>query len=49
MLLQTIEAYRFAWRPTNKVFPYEEVPPPSYIDNGDNNAKELVDEINRKR
>ena len=32
-------AYRFFNRPDNKVFPYELQPPPSIIDNGDNDGK----------
>ena len=30
------EGFRYAWRPSTKVFPYEKFPEPSVIDNGDN-------------
>jgi hypothetical protein len=49
MIIPFTNHYRFAWRPTNKVFPYEEVPPPSLIDNGDNDGLILSDVINRKK
>jgi len=37
-ILTVAGPYRFAWRPTTKVFPYDTTPPPSEIDNGDNNG-----------
>jgi hypothetical protein len=49
LVLQTASAYRFAWRPDTKVFPYEDVPPPSVIDNGDNDGQILEDLIRRTR
>jgi hypothetical protein len=42
-------AYRFAWRPDTKVFPYEDVPPASQIDNGDNNGITFQDQIRRTK
>ena len=42
-------AYRFAWRPDTKVFPYEDVPPPSLIDNGDNDGYFFQDLIRKTK
>lgn len=33
------ECFRYAWRPSTKVFPYEKFPEPSVIDNGDNEGR----------
>ena len=38
VILTVVVAFRFAWRPDTKVFPYEVFPDPSYIDNGDNSG-----------
>ena len=38
------EGFRYAWRPSTKVFPYETFPEPQNIDNGDNEGK-AYDEI----
>ena len=43
-MLQGCFAYRYAWRPSTKVFPYEEFPETSIIDNGDNQGK-FIEEI----
>jgi len=45
----SVKAYRFFNRPDNKVFPYELLPPPSIIDNGDNDGKIIYDFIGRNR
>lgn len=47
--LYIAEAYRFAWRPDTKVFPYNEVPPPSIIDNGDNDGIPFDDSLGRTK
>ena len=36
LLIQAALSFRFAWRPSTKVFPYENFPETSIIDNGDN-------------
>ena len=41
--------YRFAWRPDTKVFPYNDVPAPSIIDNGDNDGFPYGDIITRTK
>ena len=45
----SVTAFRYAWRPDTKVFPYEDMPPPSRIDNGDNDGKILDDYIGRTK
>ena len=47
--LSDVQAFRYAWRPDTKVFPYEDVPPPSEIDNGDNDGKYIEDIIGRTK
>lgn len=37
--VQVCLAYRLAWRPDTKVFPYASFPEASRIDNGDNNGR----------
>lgn len=49
ILMEVALAYRFAWRPDTKVFPYEQVPPPSIIDNGDNDGGLVEDRIGRTK
>ena len=44
-----VAPYRYAWRPDTKVFPYDKVPPPSRIDNGDNDGKINIDFIGRMK
>lgn len=33
------EGFRYAWRPSTKVFPYDMFPQPVVIDDGDNDGK----------
>jgi hypothetical protein len=40
-----ISAFRFAWRPDTKVFPYDVFPTPSRIDNGDNDGKIILEYV----
>lgn len=46
-ILPTVQAFRYAWRPDTKVFPYSKEPRPSYIDNGDNDGNIIDDIIGR--
>ena len=45
LLAGVTNAYRFAWRPDTKVFPYDVFPVPSLIDNGDNGGEYIAEEI----
>ena len=44
LALTLCTAFRYAWRPDTKVFPYDVFPEPEVIDNGDNSGK-AYDEI----
>lgn len=45
VILTVVVAFRFAWRPDTKVFPYEVFPDPSFIDNGDNGGGYIPEKI----
>ncbi len=45
ILIQICLGYRYAWRPSTKVFPYEKFPEPSVIDNGDNDGEFIPEEV----
>jgi hypothetical protein len=40
-----VQAFRFAWRPDTKVFPYDRFPTPSKIDNGDNDGAIILEYV----
>eukprot|EP00347_Sterkiella_histriomuscorum_P007352 403349276 len=48
-IFQSVSAFRYAWRPDTRTFPYDQFPAPAIIDNGDNDGKileEIVQQLN---